>query len=274
MMRRIGFQLRPGRSRVKARHRTVVALVPLVTALGCGSGDSNKANDTNDAASKSAAEILNDTAAALKKVRSVRMEGTQTIDHRKTAVRADLEPPSKIRLTFDQAGAAASIIAAGGSVYIKANQAFWKNQGVGGAGSTLAGKWFKAPTSGSDFKDLTKQLDVATLSRCLVKDHGTISKGGAATVNGEAAVVLLDKGDRPGSAPGKLFVAAKGDPLPLRIVATGEERPGGTKDPLCNDSGSRTHRGDTLTLSRYNESLEIAPPEGALDFAKPGQTTR
>ena len=31
----------------------------------------------------------------LLKVRSVRMEGTQTIDHRKTAVRADLEPPSR-----------------------------------------------------------------------------------------------------------------------------------------------------------------------------------
>jgi hypothetical protein len=123
-------------------------------------------------------------------------------------------------------------------------------------------------------KDLTKQLDVTTLSRCLVKDHGTLTKGGAATVNDEPAVVIIDKGDRPGTAPGKMFVAARGDPLPLRFVATGQERPGGTKDPLCNDSSSHAHRGDTLTLSKYNESLEIAPPEGAVDLTTPGQTTR
>jgi hypothetical protein len=259
---------------VKASHRVVVALVPLVTALGCGSGNSNKATEANGIAAKSAGEILDETAAALKSVRSVRMAGTQTLDRRKTAVRADLEPPSKIRFTFDQAGAAASMVVASGSLYVKANEAFWKKQGLGAAGSRLAGRWFKAPTSTSDFKDLTKQLDVATLSRCLVKDHGSLSKGGTATVNGEPAVVLIDKGDRPGAAPGKLYVAAKGDPLPLRILATGEQRPGRTKDPLCNSSGSRTHRGDTLTFSRYNESFGIAPPEGALAFTSPGQTTR
>jgi hypothetical protein len=255
---------------MKGRDGAVLALVPLVTAFGCG----GSSKDTSDEASKPPAQILDDTAGALKRVHSVRLQGTQTIDDQKTAIRADLEPPAKVSLAYDQRGAAASIIAVSGSVYIKANETFWKKQGVGRAGTTLAGKWFKAPTSEAEFKDLTKGLDVATLSRCLVQNHGTLAKGGTATVNGQPAVVIVDKGDRPGSTPGKLFVATKGEPVPLRIVATGEQRPGGIKDRQCNDPSSRTHAGDQLSFTKYDQALKIAPPLGALDLTELGRTTQ
>ena len=116
---------------------------------------------------------------------------------------------------------------------------------------------------------MTRGLDPETLSRCLLRDHGTIAKGGTETVDGKQAVVLIDKGDRPGTAPGKLYVAAEDEPLPLRTIATGNQRPGGKKDPQCGgDTPTRT--GDEAKFSRYNESLDITAPPGAVDVGAGG----
>jgi hypothetical protein len=247
----------------------VVALLPAVVVFGCGGSSS----DTNGEASKPAPQIVSDAAAALKRVHSVHMQGKQALGNEPTALEADLEPPGKVSLSFDQRSGTASIIAINGAVYIKANAAYWKKQKVGSAAATLAGKWFKSPTSAAQFRNLTRNLDVATLSRCLARDHGTLNVGGKATVDGQPAVVVVDQGDNPGGTPAKLFVATKGEPLPLRLVATGNERPGGTRDPQCNSSGSRGHAGDELTFSKYNEELKIAAPPGALDIT-PRATAR
>lgn len=254
---------------MRARLAAGLAFVPVVAAFGCG-GSSSSSSDTNGEASKPAAQIVKDAAAALKRARSVHMQGKETIGNEPTTLKADLEPPEKVSLTFDQGGATASIIAVNGSVYIKGNTAYWKNQKLGGAAAGLAGKWFKSPTSAAQFRDLTKSVDVATLSRCLGKDHGTLSVGGKATVNGQPAVVVVDKGDNPGGNPGKLFVATKGEPVPLRVVATRDERPGARSDPDCNSSGSRTRAGDEFVFSRYNEPLKIAAPPGAVDLTGRG----
>ena len=93
-----------------------------------------------------------------------------------------------------------------------------------------------------------------------------MAKGGTETVDGEQAVVVLDKGDRPGTNAGKLYVATTGEPFPLRTVATGNERPGGKQDPQCNESERRTRTGDEVKLSRYNESLDVKAPPGAIDL--------
>jgi hypothetical protein len=251
---------------VKARLAAAVAVVPAVTAFGCGGSSS----DTNGEESKPAAQIVSDAAAALKRVHSLHMEGKETLGDEPTSLEADLEPPGKVSLTFDQRGATASIIAVNGSVYIKANAAYLKKQDAGAAVEALAGKWFKSPASAGDFKDLTKSLDVATLSRCLGRDHGTLSVGGKATVNGQPAVVVVDKGDKPGGTPGKLFVATKGEPLPLRVVSTGNQRPGGKEDPDCNSSDSRGFAGDELNFSKYNEPLKIAAPPDAVSLTQQG----
>jgi hypothetical protein len=246
-----------------------VALVPAVVAFGCGGSSS----DPNGLASKPAQQIVSDAAAALERVHSLHMQGKQTLGNEPTAFKADLEPPGKVSLSFDQRGGSVSLIAINGSVYIKADAAYWKRQKAGAAAATLAGKWLKSPTSAGQFRSLTNNLGVATLSRCLAQDHGTLTVGGKATVDGQPAVVVVDQGDNPGGTPAKLFVATKGEPLPLRLVATGNERPGGKRDPQCNSSGSRGRAGDELTFSKYNEALKIAAPPGALDIT-PRATAR
>jgi hypothetical protein len=238
-------------------------LLPLVAA-GCGGDDSA---DSNGVEAKPARQILADSAAALSRVKSFRAEAVQG---RSTRVVADIGLPDKLRIAVREGSATASIIAVDGSVYIRANEAYWRQQQVGRAAPQLAGRWLKSPTSTSDVRDLTKGLDPRTLSRCLTREHGTIAKGGTETVDGEPAVVLIDRGGRPGTNPGKLWVATTGDPLPLRTIATGNERPGGRQDPECNESGRRTRRGDEVRLSRYNESIDVTAPPGAVDLSGAG----
>ena len=65
----------------------------------------------------------------------------------------------------------------------------------------------------------------------------------------------------------RCLVAATGEPLPLRTLATGPARPGGKKDPLC-DSDTPTTKGDEVLFSRYNEPVDITAPPDALDLGE------
>jgi hypothetical protein len=253
----------------------VLALISLAAA-GCGDDSNNGssgaggANGANASGveSKSPQQILEDTAAALQDVKTFHVEGEEGAGKKATSVKGDIGLPKQLRIEFTRRGATATMIVVNGSLYVKANAAFWREEQGGKAAKEIADRWIKAPASTGDLRSLTKQLDPATLSRCLLKDHGTLAHGGKATVDGRQAVVIVDKGDRPGTAPGKLFVAATGEPLPLRTLATGNERPGGAKDPLCDsEDDSPTHVGDTATFSRYDEPLNISAPPAAIDVA-------
>lgn len=234
-----------------------------MAVAGCGGDDSSGSNGVE---SKPADQIVADAAEALSKVKSFHAEGSE--GNSKLAV--DIEVPDKVRIAIQAGATSATIIGVDGSAYIRANEAYWKDQNVGRAAPQLADKWLKSPSTTAELKDLTKGLDPETLSRCLTKDHGTIAKGEQEQVDGEDAIVVLDKGDRPGTSPGKLYVATTGEPLPLRTIATGDERPGGKADPLCDSDNSKTKKGDTATFSRYNESLGIKAPAGAIDLAGAG----
>ena len=249
---------------MRTRLAAASVLIPLVLVAGCGS-DSDDSPESNGVESKPPREILADAAAALRRVESFHLEGSQGAARQATRVKADVGLPTKLRLAIGQGDATASIIVVDGSLYIRANAAFWEDQGAGQAGQQLAGRWLKTPAGSGGLESLTEELDPKTLSSCLVKSHGTLENGGTATVDGQRAVVIVDKGDRPGTAPGKLFVAATGEPLPLRTIATGTERPGGTKDPECDD-GTRTRAGDEATFSKYDEPLDLSPPAGAVEL--------
>jgi hypothetical protein len=251
---------------MEARRAAALMLVPLVAAAGCGGDSKDDSTEPNRVESKPPREALDDAAAALRRVESFHLEGRQGSGEKSTRIKADVGLPSKLRLAIARGSASASILVFEDSVYIKANSAFWRQQQTGRAASALADRWFKTPSSRGELREITKELDPAVLSRCLVEDHGTLARGGTATVAGQRAVVIVDKGDRPGTAPGKLFVAATGPPLPLRMIATGRERPGGTKDPQCDGDSAPTQAGDEVRLSKYNEPLDVAAPPAAVDL--------
>jgi hypothetical protein len=253
---------------VRPRHAAALAFVVLAIPAGCGSdsGDSGDAADSggsdqpNGLESKSADQILDEAANALGRVKSFHIEGSQA----GTDLQADVGLPEKLSLRVSEKGGAASIIVLNDSLYLKANAEFWKDQGE--EAGQFAGRWFKMPASAKEFRDLTEGLSAKTLSRCLPQDHGTLSKQGTATVDGQPAVVIADKGDRPGSAPGKLFVATQGEPLPLRMTGTDKTRPGGDTDPLCEDDSPDTGDELDVTFSDYNEPLDVKAPPSAVEL--------
>jgi hypothetical protein len=78
-------------------------------------------------------------------------------------------------------------------------------------------------------------------------------------------VVISNKGDKPGTSPGELYVPAEGAALPTRLTQTGKDKPGGKPDPRCDDddSGSTTTDAD-IRLSNYDKPVDITAPKGAL----------
>lgn len=194
------------------------------------------------------------------------MQGTVTVDGKRTVAKIDLEQPKNARIAFRQKNLSVELVVLRNSGYIKANEAFWKEQGARREAPDIADEWLEVPGSAAELREITKGLDFATLSRCMTDFHGTLRVAGKETVNGQAAVVIVDKGDRPGTAPSKLFVATTGEPLPLRGTTTGKQRRGGKRDPECNDPASRARPGDEITFSRYNEDLNITAPAGARDL--------
>jgi hypothetical protein len=244
----------------------LLVLILLATLAGCGS-DSNdsSSNEANGIESKSPQQILEQTAATLRQVRSFHIEGTQA--RGTEVVKADFAGPRKLRLDVRQRDATARMVLIDGSVYMNANVPFWRKAEAGDVAKELDGRWLKVPGAEGDLQKIAKEVEPANLSRCLLKDNGTLAAGGTAKVRGQPAVVIVDKGDRPGTSPGRLYVAATGEPLPLRTIATGPERPGGKKDPGC-DSDTPTRAGDEVLFSRYDEPLDITAPPDALDLGK------
>jgi hypothetical protein len=246
---------------MRPRAAAVLALVPLAMGVGCGSDSTDRSNGVE---SKPPEEILDETAQALRRVESFHVEATEASS---SSVKADVGLPEELSLALEEKDASASLVVVDGSFYMKGNAAWWKDVDVGGDADEIADRWFKVPFALA--KELTQALDPKTLSRCLVKEHGTLAKGGTAMVDGQRAVVIIDKGDRPGSVPGKLYVAATGEPLPLRLVTTGKQRPGGHKDPECGDD-TPAEAGDVAVFTDYNKPLDISAPPAAVDL---GSTT-
>jgi hypothetical protein len=236
----------------------------LAVAGGCGDSDDSGSSKRNGIESKSPQQALEETAAALRRVKSFHIEGTEG---RSSTVKGDVAVPKQLRLDLKQRDATARMLFVDGTVYMRGNTAFWRESKAGRDAKELDGRWLKVPGSIGALEKLAKQIDPVNLSRCLLQSHGTLASGGASKVAGQPAVVIVDKGDRPGTSPGRLYVAATGEPLPLRTIATGRERPGGKKDPLC-DSDTPTRAGDEVLFSRYNEPVDITAPPDALDLGE------
>jgi hypothetical protein len=235
----------------------MVGLVSVATAAGCGSDSSDSSNGVE---SKPPEQILEAMAKSLKSVKTFHFESRDRSQGRATA---DVGLPHELRLELRERTVSASLLVVRGSFFMKGNAAWWKDNDLGRKAEAVAGRWLKVPFSFA--KDLTRLVNAKTFSHCLLEEHGTIARGGTAMVGGKRAMILIDKGDRPGSAPGKLYIAATGKPLPLRLIATGRERTGGRKDPQCGDD-TPTRAGDEVIFSRYDEPLDLSPPPAAITF--------
>jgi hypothetical protein len=210
-------------------------------------------------AAKPALQILHDAAASLRAADSFRVEGRGTLGGQPNSSFTAAVAPSSLSLDLAQGGQVLQAIFVGGSAYVRANAAYWQDQTHSTAAAAFANRWISTRASSSQLGSL--QLTGAALGRCLLFNHGTLGVVRRASVGGHPVVVIADRGDRPGSTPTEFSIATTGQPVLLRALATGNQRPGGRRDAQCNGQGGRT--GDELTISDYNQPLHITAPAQA-----------
>jgi hypothetical protein len=249
---------------------TLIALLALAVA-GCGGGGSSSSK-SNGEGSKSAQQIVADAAAALGKVKSFHVAGYEDDKSGRTTIQGDVALPGRLHLAVSIAGGHVELTLAGGNIYLKGDQAFWQRS-AGRLSALLADKWVKAPPSAtSAFGSIALLADPAKVGRCLLQSHlGTLAKGGTGTEAGKPVLIVTDKGDVPGGEAGTLYVAARGEPLPLRATQTGRQNPGGTPDTACNETASdlkNLSTGSDIHLSNYDEKITITAPPNALDLSR------
>lgn len=225
---------------------------------GCGSSHSAQAPA---AQAKSPAQLIADAAAALRSAGAYEMQGELTDNHQRALVKVATSSAHSLAMQYSVGGRSVEVISLPTGTYLRASKSFWiAEQGAGAAG--LADRWIQIPPA--DARHITSSLGPfapATVARCIAEDHGTLSLAGNATVQGHSATLIKDAGNAPGSTPSEIAVAAEGPPYPLRLTATGNQRPGGRID-VCNNGQASDTRG-VVTFSDFGHVPAITPPTHA-----------
>jgi pimeloyl-ACP methyl ester carboxylesterase len=260
---------------VAVRVRTsAAAIAAAVVALGLGIGGCGGGSHTatSRAGSARAQALLAQAEAAIDRVHSFHLQGSTTYAGAAVSVSGDIVLPGRATLVEHVGTGTIDLVAIGGKVYFRGDRAYYVNEGAKGAGlAAVVDRWVSTtaaqlPSVGG-FVALTNP---AIAGRCLLAEHlGTLSLGGDATLDGRRAIVLVDAGDRPGSAPARIYLAASGPPLPLEVVTTGAYRAGGKPDAACSTgpTPSVTATASTETISRVNAAVAISAPAGAVSLA-------
>lgn len=236
----------------------------VLAPAGCGSEA-----ESPDVASKPPRAILSDVAAALEDVESYHIDGTWIDEQGLSRATGDVTAAGTMRITLDQEYKSIEMLVTGSETFMKGNREFWVSDGDPtrlAAAEVLADRWAKVPpAAAASMKQALDGVLPETLAYCVTRAVGTISRKGTRQFSGNAVVVLADKGDRPGTSPGEVYIAASGPALPLRVLQTGPVSVGDV-DPRCGDAGSTTTASD-FRLSDFNEPVNISAPSDAVDLA-------
>jgi hypothetical protein len=109
-------------------------------------------------------------------VHSYHVSGTAKEHGAAERLELDATADNKLRVRIDIGSQSAAMVATDGRLYVRANAAFWQDEGVSGTSARrLADRWVTVP-SGND-KDLEYFLP-ATLAYCLTRDHGRVTVKG------------------------------------------------------------------------------------------------
>jgi hypothetical protein len=254
-------------SRPFAAFVPIIAAIPIIAAVGlsaCGSSSSGASSggSGNGVAAKSPAQIVAAAQAALRATNGFVAQGVLTQGAQAVQLRIVDRGRSMLQVQINARGKSAEVLVLPPAGYVRANLAFWTAQAVPKAAS-LANRWIELPAGAS--QQLTSgfgEFAPGAFAQCLGEDLGTLSAGGTTTVDGQAAVVVKQAGDVPGSSPGTLAVATHGPAYPLRLTSSGPSRPGGKVD-ACNDGKGGDTEG-SLTLSDFDHAPAITAPKHPL----------
>lgn len=222
-------------------------LTPVALVAGCDTADTRTAAPRPTAATAapsgngidklSAQEILDRATKAAKAAHSVRVRGRVRESGELYTIDMSLAG-KKATGHVSWEGQRIELTRIGSTVYIKGNKKFWKANGGGSAAvKQLFGKHLKVSLRDEAFADLgllTRQSKVVSE---ILKPDGPVTKGARAQIDGKPAIALRDES---GDA---LYVAAEGEPYPLRIDPAGVQR---------------------LDFTAYNADVEVKRPPSRL----------
>jgi hypothetical protein len=205
---------------------------------------------------------------ALGKVSNMALAGTET-DKDRTSLKLSgvLTASGPADVTLSSGGRTAHIIALPRAVYIKANSAYWKAnlpKKEASLAPRLADRWIKeAAKEGADATSLFNDASPKRAASCLDSHVGTLSNKGEKDYAGGKVIVIADAGDKPGTAPGEIWLDEKTG-LPVRETQTGPAKAGGRKDAACDDDWPSTTKTSSYTLSKFGKAPKVVAPRHAV----------
>lgn len=222
---------------VRMRTRAVAVLFVASLAILVGAGPGGEA-------SKTPAQVIADIQKATAGATSVHFAGTINAPGSKIGLDLNIERGvggagriSENNLVFD-------IVRVGNKVYLRGNDAFYK-QYAGASGVKLFhGKWLEFPTTSKGMSSFLLFTDIDQLFGGLLSNHGKLHNDGVKTYDGQKVVVLHDT-----AKGGDLYVAASGPAYPVAIT------------PAKASAG-------LVTFDGWNKKFSIAVPKGAIDMTK------
>lgn len=236
---------------------------------GCGSSSTPPPTKTSGLAAETPQQILKASAAALRSVGSFRMQGAMTqLSTPKQRMQVSLEFYSAhaFLMQMSMKRGSFAMILDGTRAYMNADQKFWASYTHSTvAASLFANRWILVPANGvGSLTSGLHQMQPAQLAACMVTQHGRLSVAGHTTIQGQPAIVLRDNGDFPGDQPETIAIATSGKPYPLRITASGKQRPGGGKGPCGSGSGPSSD--GSVTLSGFGRVGKLHVPAHAINL--------
>lgn len=185
----------------------VAALLAAPLLAGCGGSDEPRPQETI-----SAPQLLANARAALAGTTAVHVVGTFPVRGVATEVDFQLQN-GDVAGTQGAQGVRLDLTAVGGNVYVKAPLGFWRTRAPEFIALRLPDRWVQLPDSAS--LGLNAFTPRALSDGLATPDTDLQPQVTNGDVDGRPALVLTK---RNGS---QLFVAASGEPLPLRITDTG-----------------------------------------------------
>lgn len=214
-----------------------------VALAACGSSGTSGAAG-NGVAAKSPSQILNAASSALESASTVHVSGQETTGGQTTSLDLHIASGKGASGTLAEGGLSFKLIVVDNEVYIYGSPAFLQHFAGATAATLFKGKWIKAPASGGAFGDLSSLTNLKEFSQSLLTSHGALTKGSSKSVNGHAAIALVDS-----SKGTKLYVATTGKPYPIEVTK--------------GSSGSQH-----VDFDSYNASVSLTPPANAIDISK------
>lgn len=224
------------------RHRRLTTIPAVLVALALGATACGSAAD--EFADQSAKEISKDSAADVKKLTSMRMEGDLDAEGQKISfdLAMDRDGNCSGTLGIDKTEAEL-VVVADEATYIKGNKDFWS----GAAGpqadaivKLVGDKWAKLPSGTPGFD---RFCDLEAFTAGGEKDNPEdLKKDGREDVDGTEAIVLSTKKDPQCEGTSKEWIAAEGEHYLLKTSC---------------DAGDSTGE---FTFSDFNDGVKAEAP--------------